>query len=218
MLLALVLRLIDVQVFRSAQYQAAGNSELTTVVNVPALRASLYAADGEPLAMSVPTEDVYADDFQIHHPLQEATAMAPLLHLAPATLAAEMQRRSGFVALAKQVSLANEKKIAADAFPGITFVPDATRTVPNGSLASPLLGFTNAAGEGAAGLENQFNSLLAGTVEQLQAARVANRRCHSPDRHQDPFGHDGWHRGRTHHRRVDAVRNRTGPGQRDCGQ
>ena len=34
--------------------------------------------------------------------------------------------------------------------------------VPNGNLASPVLGFTNAAGQGAAGLEFGDNHQLAG--------------------------------------------------------
>ena len=65
--------------------------------------------------------------------------------------------------LAKQLSTSAGQKITADAFPGITLVADAKRIVTNGNLASPVLGFTNAAGQGAGGLEYGDNTLLAGT-------------------------------------------------------
>ena len=42
-------------------------------------------------------------------------------------------------------------------------IADSKRVVPNGNLASPVVGFTNAAGQGAAGLEYGDNQLLAGT-------------------------------------------------------
>ena len=72
------------------------------------------------------------------------------------------------------------QKISADAFPGISLIADSKREVPNGNLASPVVGFTNAAGKGAAGLEYGDNSSLAGvpgkeTIMQSPARRGAAR-------------------------------------------
>jgi cell division protein FtsI (penicillin-binding protein 3) len=65
--------------------------------------------------------------------------------------------------LAKQVSQHNAGKISTDTFPGITLVGDSRRIVPNGNLASPVIGFTNGSGAGAAGIEYGDNPTLAGT-------------------------------------------------------
>ena len=43
------------------------------------------------------------------------------------------------------------KKVTTDAFPGITSVDDSERIEPDGSLASPVLGFVNGSGIGCPG-------------------------------------------------------------------
>jgi cell division protein FtsI (penicillin-binding protein 3) len=161
-LLLLVGRLVDVQVVHSSSYQAAAAGESSTSVSLTALRGGIFARDGSPLAMSVPTDDVIADDFQVAHPQTLAASLSPLIGVPVATLADELHRHSGYVVLARQLSQSTGSKISALAFPGITLVADSKRIVTNGNLASPVLGFTNANG-GAAGLEYGDNKLLAGT-------------------------------------------------------
>ncbi len=131
-------------------------------MSLPAVRGGIYARDGSPLALSVPTDDVVADDFQIAHPVKTAAALAPLLNVPAATLATQLHQHSGYVVLAKQLPQSTGEKITADSLPGITLIADAKREVPNGNLAAPVVGFTNAAGKGAAGLEFGDNHQLAG--------------------------------------------------------
>jgi cell division protein FtsI (penicillin-binding protein 3) len=163
-LLALAARLVDVQVLHSGAYAAAARGESSISVSLPSLRGGIFARDGSPLALSVATDDVVADDFQVAHPLKTALALSPLLHVPAAALATQLQRHSGYVVLAKQLSEAAGQKISSDSLPGITLVDDSKRTVTNGNLAAPVLGFTHADGSGAAGLESADNTLLAGTA------------------------------------------------------
>jgi cell division protein FtsI (penicillin-binding protein 3) len=163
-MLLLVARLVDVQVLQAGGYQKAARGESSISVTLPSVRGGMYARDGSPLALSVPTDDVVADDFQIVHPFATAGALAPLLHVKVDTLASELHRKSGYVVLARQLSQATGQKISDDALPGITLIADSKRQVPNGDLASPVIGFTNAAGQGAGGLEFGDNRLLAGTA------------------------------------------------------
>jgi cell division protein FtsI (penicillin-binding protein 3) len=162
-LLALVARLVDVQVLRSGQYQSLARHELAVTVPIPAVRGGLYDRNGRVLAASVPTEDIYADDFLVRHPVLEADALAPLLGVPATQLAGELHRPSGDVPLAKQVPEAKAKGIIARGFDGLWLGADAERLAPDGSLAAPVLGFTNASGAGAAGLESRYDQLLAGT-------------------------------------------------------
>jgi len=163
-LLLLVARLVDVQVLHAGAYEVAARGESSISVSLPSVRGGIYARDGSPLAMSVPTDDVVADDFQVAHPLRTALALSPLLHVPAATLATQLHRPSGYVVLARQLPQSVGHTIAADAIPGITLVADSKRLVPNGNLAAPVVGFTNAAGLGAAGLEYGNNHVLAGTA------------------------------------------------------
>jgi cell division protein FtsI (penicillin-binding protein 3) len=163
-MLLLVARLVDVQVLHADSYQAQARGESAITVSLPAVRGGIYARDGSPLALSVPTDDVVADDFQIAHPVQTAAALAPLLKIPAATLATQLHQHSGYVILARQLPQTTGDKITNDSLPGITLIADSKREVPNGNLASPLIGFTNAAGKGAAGLEYGDNQLLAGSA------------------------------------------------------
>jgi cell division protein FtsI (penicillin-binding protein 3) len=163
-MLLLVARLVDVQVLHSGAYQAQAHGESAITVSLPSVRGGIYARDGSPLALSVQTDDVVADDFQIAHPFKTAGALAPMLHVPVDTLAAELHRHSGYVVLARQLPQSTGQKIAADSLPGITLIADSKREVPNGNLASPLVGFTNAAGKGAGGLEYGDQKLLAGAA------------------------------------------------------
>jgi cell division protein FtsI (penicillin-binding protein 3) len=163
-MLLLVARLVDVQVLQAGGYETAARGESSISVTLPSVRGGIFARDGSPLALSVPTDDVVADDFQIAHPFATAGALAPLLHVPVDALASELHQKSGYVVLARQLSQATGQKISNDALPGITLIADSKREVPNGDLASPVIGFTNAAGQGAGGLEFGDNHLLAGTA------------------------------------------------------
>ena len=75
LVLALVvmgLRAFDLQILRSHQYQRAASLQLRTTLPLPAVRGGIFDRNGAVLAMSVPTKEVIADDFQISHPVQEA--------------------------------------------------------------------------------------------------------------------------------------------------
>ena len=161
-MLLLVARLVDVQVLHAGAYQTAARGESSIAVPLPSLRGGIYDRDGSPLALSVPTDDVVADDYQIAHPVQTALALSPIIHVPVTTLAAQLHRPTGYVVLARQLPQATGQKISADAFPGISLIADSKREVPNGELAAPVVGFTNAAGHGAGGLEFGDNHQLAG--------------------------------------------------------
>lgn len=167
LVLALVLvaaRLVDVQVLHSGQYQQQAAQEFTQPVTIPALRGPVTDRNGVVLETSIPTEMVVADDFQVTHPVQEAHALAPMLGVDASVLSGLLSKRSGYVPLAPYLSVAKAKKVAALAFPGITMIDDSVNVAPDGGLASPVVGGVNASGAGDAGLEAQYNGVLAGSA------------------------------------------------------
>jgi len=161
-LLLIVCRLVDVQVLRSGQYQRAASLEFTQTVAIPALRGGIYDRNGSVLAMSLPTETVVADDFQVLHPRSEAAALGPMLGLSVPRLAALLHEHSGYVPIARNVSETRAGKVSGLDFPGITLIGASERVDPNGNLALPVLGTLHASGSGASGLEYEYNAQLAG--------------------------------------------------------
>jgi cell division protein FtsI/penicillin-binding protein 2 len=168
----LVVQLVNLQILRAPHFEKLSAEQLLSTVTIPALRGAIYDRNGQILAMSVPTKQVVADDFQITQPAAEAAALAPLLGVSATALAAKLEQRgpgAGHVVLASNTSVANAATIEADAFPGITLADSSQRTNPDGALAASVLGGTFADGAGSAGLEYADQQLLAGQdgVEQI---------------------------------------------------
>lgn len=160
----MTLRLVDLQIVRHGQYQADANQQLRTTVSIPAIRGGIYDRNGAVLAMSQPTKKIIADNFQITHPVTEAAALSPLLGVPVGTLIPELERHTGYQVLTSNLPAAKATIVAKDNFPGITMVDTSQRLVPNGALGLSVVGLTNAQGQGAAGLEYQYQKLLAGTT------------------------------------------------------
>ena len=160
--LALVAQLVNVQEFSHHRYASLSASELTQSVTVPAVRGGIYDRNGEVLAESVTKQTVVADPQLINHPWATADALAPVLGLGSAKLRAELTENTGFVYLAHRVSDSVATRVTDLDLTGINLVPESQRVQPDGQLALPVVGTVNWAGNGASGLEYQYQSLLAG--------------------------------------------------------
>ena len=159
---ALAGRLVAVQELSHQHYAALSASELTQEVTVPAVRGGIYDRSGEVLAETVTKSTVVADPLIITHPETVATQLAPVLGVHADTLLAELTEHSGFVYLAHRISDSEATTISNLNLPGINLVPETQRVEPSGQLAEPVVGTVNYAGNGASGLEYQYQSLLAG--------------------------------------------------------
>ncbi|MFA7265595.1 MAG: penicillin-binding protein 2 [Candidatus Nanopelagicales bacterium] len=162
-------RLVDLQIVRGdAVAQVAQNSRMVKVVQ-PAERGKIYDATGIALAQSVPARDITADPYLIDDPAEYAAKLSPVVGIPEATLIASMQRstnQSGkevrFAYLARKVTLEKWDAIKGLKLPGLYSEPASLRVYPSGSLAANVLGYTNANGDGVAGIEAKFNEELAG--------------------------------------------------------
>jgi cell division protein FtsI (penicillin-binding protein 3) len=169
LVLALGVRLAFIQIASGAYYAKASVQQVSTTVTIPSLRGAIYDRNGNVLAISAPTSLVVADDFQVTDATVLAAALSPYLSIKVSVLAKELARRSGYVVLDPDLSVATGHTLAAQEFPGIAVLSSSVRTTPNGTLAQSLLGGINASGVGSAGLEYQYQSILAGQTgtEQL---------------------------------------------------
>jgi cell division protein FtsI (penicillin-binding protein 3) len=162
---ALGVRLFFIQVVDHAHYAELSVNQVRVNLKTTALRAGIYDRNGQILAVSRPTSLVIADDFQIKHPQREAQAMAPILRVPVTRLVALLSKTTdGYVILNNKLNLNSGRKLSALGFPGITVQNSSVRTYPNGPIATSVLGGTNAAGKGSAGLEFQYQKLLAGAT------------------------------------------------------
>ena len=162
---ALGVRLFFIQVVDHAHYAKLSVAQVRVNLTTTALRAGIYDRHGQILAVSRPTSLVIADDMQITHPQREAQAMSALIQVPVNRLVPLLSKsKDGYVILNNKLNLNAGRKVAALDFPGIVVQNSSVRTYPNGPIATSVLGGTNAAGAGSAGLEYQYQKLLAGST------------------------------------------------------
>lgn len=165
-------RLVQLQGADAAQYRSLGNQLRTQTTTTPAVRGEIISSNGTVLAMTMQTDTVYADPPLIG---QSTTLSAvasklsgPLKMTGQAILTLLKHPTSPqYVVLARSVSSGTAAAISRMALPGIAMTPSYERTYPGGNLAAPLLGFVDTNPStglmtGEAGLEEAYNSLLAG--------------------------------------------------------
>jgi cell division protein FtsI (penicillin-binding protein 3) len=164
-------RLVQMQGLDWAKYRTLAEQQRTQTIAIPTVRGSITTSDGTMLAMTVQTDQVSADPAEIKQATrsQIAAELAGPLAMSPATILGLLNHSPGpdYVLLKPVVTETTAQHIAGLELPGITLTPSYARSYPNGDLAASLTGFTDRAGSagdlvGEAGLEQQYNSLLAG--------------------------------------------------------
>jgi cell division protein FtsI (penicillin-binding protein 3) len=175
-------RLIQLQGLDGARYRALAEQSKLQTIQIPAERGTISTADGTILAMTVQADTVIADPPQISGKSAAATAalrqrvadlLAGPLHMTQSAILGKLYHHFSpdYVVLAQGVPAPTgsriEAALAARSVAGIYLKPTYVRNYPNGDLASNLVGFTTVNGNtsditGQAGIEQSFNSLLAG--------------------------------------------------------
>ncbi|WP_274557413.1 peptidoglycan D,D-transpeptidase FtsI family protein [Streptomyces spiramyceticus] len=204
-MLAFVVRLLQVQAVDASAYAAKAEKNRYSSATLAAERGEITDRGGIALATSVDAHDITADPsmftakFSKTHdaPEQAAALLAPILRKDAGDLARKLSTpKSRYAVLArrqtpqiwKQIkdlkSVFAEKARAdkakggpgANVLLGVFQEPSSKRVYPNGDLAAGILGYVNAEGKGAGGLETQLNKELAGTDGQITYAQSGGRR------------------------------------------
>lgn len=167
-----VAKLFYVQVVRQDYYRDLALQEHWQKQVVPARRGTIRAADGQPLALSVGYETLYAVPRRIANAQAVAERLAPVLGEAPALLA-ERLRAGGDqpVAIRSGLSVDVAERIRALRLDGLMLRPEPARQYPEAPLAAQLLGFVGRDHQGLAGLEASLDRLLAGEPGVVYAER-----------------------------------------------
>jgi len=164
-------RLVWLQVVRAPEYTAKASNQRMRDIEVPARRGTIYDREGEPLAKSVAASTVYAAPNTIEDKDGVATALASVLGGHAKDYAKKLDRDNGFVYIARKVDIDRAKELEALKLTGIGFLDDSRRVYPSGELACQVLGFVGVDGDGLAGIEKRYDTVLAGKPGVLLGER-----------------------------------------------
>ncbi|MGW1181803.1 peptidoglycan D,D-transpeptidase FtsI family protein [Streptomyces drozdowiczii] len=204
-MIAFVVRLLQVQAVDAPAYAAKAETNRYLSYTVAAERGEITDRSGIALATSVDAYDITADPKMFtpadskapDAPQQAAALLAPILGADAEGLVKKLsQPKSRYAVLARRQTPQVWKQIkdlksvfaekaakdkaaggaGANVLAGVFQEATTKRVYPNGALAAGILGYVNAEGKGAGGLESQLDKQLAGEDGTIKYAQSGGRR------------------------------------------
>jgi cell division protein FtsI (penicillin-binding protein 3) len=121
-------------------------------------RADIVDRNGQPLAVSLPTVDLFANTKNLVAPEDSARALAKILpELRYDDTIAKLESGKGFVYLARNVAPAVRDKVLAIGEPGFEFLETDHRFYPQGSLFAHVVGTVDIDNNGTSGIEKHID-------------------------------------------------------------
>ncbi|MFD9217402.1 peptidoglycan D,D-transpeptidase FtsI family protein [Streptomyces sp. NPDC059544] len=204
-MLTFVIRLLQVQAVDAGTYAAMAEKNRYMSHKLAAERGRITDRAGIALATTVDAHDITADPKMFtpeeskaaDAPEQAAALLAPILGADPAELANKLKApKSRYTVLARRQTPQVWKQIkdlkgvfaekaaadkakggpGANVLAGVFQETSSRRVYPNGDLAAGILGWVNAEGRGAGGLESMLDKELAGKDGSITYAQSGGRR------------------------------------------
>ncbi len=157
-------RLLQFQVFQHEEISALADEIGVEKRPVLPTRGIIYDRNMEALAVSVTVKTVIAEPRRIENIRTAADTLASILDLDPEELMHRMSDPSHrkYLVVKRRIDPAVASYILSLEMNGVYMVDEGMRVYPHRNLASHTLGFVNMAGEGVAGLEQQYENELRG--------------------------------------------------------
>lgn len=194
--LAILLRLLWLQVIAHERYHQRAEHQHLTHVPIPSIRGELRDRRGVSLALSTKVESLFCTPTSFYPDFKGgrgendttwgepdrksahkvAASLATVLDSSQRSIQEKLLRKKTFVYIERQLSPEKAAAIRAMKLDGVDFLPESRRQYPRGSLACQILGFTNIDGLGQLGVERTFNEQLSGKDGELIAPKDAKGR------------------------------------------
>ena len=163
-LVGVIARLVVLQVGDHRALAAQGLQQRVHPTDLPAERGAIVDRTGVPLAITLEARDIYTDPRYVTDPIGEAAKIARILGLRARDVERRLQTPdSTFVYLGRQIDVHVADRLESLGLPGIGFLEVPKRYYPAGPLAPQVLGFVGVDATGLAGLEFEYENVLAGT-------------------------------------------------------
>ncbi len=172
--LAIIGRLINIQLVRGDQYRRIADSQSKGEIEVPAERGRILDAQGRTLAGNVARRSFFAYPQTEHDAVEIANFIAPYMGVSRSTLRDKLKSRTEqFTWLCRQVDAEKADAIAERNLPGLFSQREMQRSYPREALGRDLLGAVDTDNRGISGLELALNDVLVGTPGKSRVERDA---------------------------------------------
>ncbi|TAM80637.1 MAG: PASTA domain-containing protein [Acidobacteria bacterium] len=175
-MLAIILRLYDLQIIQYVQLLARADRQQQRTVEIAPKRGIIYDRKMHPLAMSLAVDSVYAVPSNIPDSSMEAKLLAPILNLDAKDLGARFKPHSSFCWVKRKITPQQSDRIRDLNLQGIYFQKEMKRFYPDGDLAATVLGYVGMDDNGLGGVEYQFNKQIRGVPGKVLLSTDAKHR------------------------------------------
>ena len=155
-------RAFQLQVLQGEKLKRLGERQHLKEWIVLPKRGALLDRTGEPLALSLESQSVYARPRRIQDGDAVSRKLAKILNLNVADVAQKIASDKPFVWIKRQVAPPEAEQIQALNVDGIGMFFEPNRYYPQGQLAGQVLGFVSRDSEGLEGLELRYNNYIRG--------------------------------------------------------
>jgi len=163
LMLALIGRLIYIQVYWSDELTEMARAQQDKNIIIPAIRGNIVDRNGDKLAFSVKTYSVWAERAIITKPAETAQLIADALEIEATPIIDKLvSSQKTYVKIVSNISKSEEVLLKGKGIRGISITEDSKRLYPYSSLASHIIGNVTVDGVGLTGLELTYNGILTG--------------------------------------------------------
>ena len=147
-----------------------------TVVLKPR-RGSIYDRKNKELAISIPSQSLFADPSQMEEPYFAAKKLSRLFPPSQKSyLKKLLNKKRRFVWIKRHLSEKEVLTVKSWKLKGLYFLKENKRFYTNGNSLSQVLGFTGSEGQGLEGIEKQYDEVLKGEPQKVLIQRDARGR------------------------------------------
>ena len=173
---AILFNLISLQIVHHQEYAKLATERQVVAVEIPAPRGTIFDRNGQPLAMSVPTESVSIDPLRAPDLGVASELLALVLHMDRAALYGKMKwahdNHHGFLWVKRKISYEEGENLrnlrARAGLSWIHFHDESQRHYPKGTLVAHVLGAVDFEEKGNAGIEKVLDAELRGQPGKVQ--------------------------------------------------
>jgi cell division protein FtsI (penicillin-binding protein 3) len=173
---AIVLRLVYLQVFEYGEFEQRAQRQQQRTVEVAAQRGIIYDRSGHELAMSIAVDSVFAVPTEIPDLANTLSLVSRITHADSRELLAKCKAARTFCWVARKADAETSERIKALNLRGIYFQKESKRFYPKRELAAQVLGYVGMDDEGLGGIEREFEPKLQGKPGQMLISVDARRK------------------------------------------
>ena len=162
MFLAVVVRAFQLQILQGEKLKRLGEKQHLKEWIVLPKRGTILDRAGEPLALSLEVQSVYARPRRIKEPEAAARSLAQALGLGQAEVQQKLKTEKPFIWLKRQITPNEAERIKALNLEGVGMSFEPNRYYPQGQLAGQVVGFVGRDSQGLEGVELYYDTYIRG--------------------------------------------------------